>query len=69
MWNFQGSWWLGREISKGSNAILWNFHGWSFVFSEISRDLSKRNKNFHGFSKKYALDSPVGFLFLEKPNQ
>ena len=54
MWNFQGSWWFGLEISKGSNAILWNFQGWGFVLSGISRVKVKEIKNSRGLSKKYA---------------
>ena len=66
MWNFQGSWWFGRGISKGSNTILWNFHGWSFVLSGISRGLSERNKKFQGGFKKVCPRLPCLFSFSEK---
>ena len=65
MWNFQGSWWLGRGISRdlmqfcgtsmGGVSFVWNFRG-----------LSKRNKKFQGVFKKVCPRPPCWFSFFGK---
>ena len=53
--------------SQGCNTILWIFQGWSFDLSEISCGKVRKQKIPGGGSKKYVLNPPSSFCFLEQP--